>query len=271
MIAHYDKNHIFFWWLISYFFYFVFRLFWFIFQKKHIMTKIISWWFIFDFFYFVLVYFDIFFRKNALRSKSLNLFFQSTLKFWHRFEKLVLIVHYNRNHIFFLMIDFIFFLFRSRLSWHTFQKKRITIEIIEFIFSIYFDLFFKKKMYYSRKSNRSHSIQFLSNYFRNFLDFLFYSLLRWRQEQCYDKLQQNIKLFKFCSIFSIFFTFDFQFFLIECRIYDRNNHLKEVEIMTTNKNVMTNDEKSKNLIKKSKNLKENNVKFANVMINMIAN
>ena len=242
-------------------------------------------------------------QKNYCTSrKSRFLIFKiENSKFWHRFEKLVLIVHYDRNHIFFLIIDFIFFLFRfsfiliyfskethydrnhilmiyfrfflfcSRLSWHISQKKRITIEIIEFIFSVYFDLFSKKEMYYNRESNRSHSIQFLSNYFRNFFDFLFYFLLRWRQKQCYDKLQQNIKLLKFCSVFSIFFTFDFQFLLIECRVYDRNNHLKEIEIMTTDRNAMTNDEKSKNLIKKSKNLKENSVEFADAMINMIVN
>ena len=177
--------------------------------------------------------------------------------------------HYDRSRI--LVIYFRFLLFCSRLSWHISQREHITIRVIGFISSSTLTYFPKKKgMHYSRTPNRSHSIQFLGNYFRNSLDFLSYSLLRWRQEQCYDRLQQSTKSFKFCSVFLIFSTSDFQSLLIGCRAYGRGNHLEKVEIMTTGRNAMADDEKSKNLIRRSKNLRGDSVGPAGAMADMIA-
>ena len=164
-----------------------------------------------------------------------------------------------------------FFYFVFRLFWHISQKKRITIEIIEFIFSIYFDLFFK------RNALRSKSLM------------IYFFVLFW-QKQHYDKTSIRSNF----NSFSTFLIFDSQFILIKKRITieiiddlffrfiltktilrQNINSFKFYSVFSLQlrqmKTLWQMIKRSKNLTKKSKNLKRNNVEFANVIINMIAN
>ena len=154
-----------------------------------------------------------------------------------------------------LMIYFRFFLFCSRLFWHIFQKERITIEIIEFIFSIHFDLFIKR--------NALRSKQLLDDLFQTFL-ILFLSLL-WKKcimTECqfaqhsfsffdiFDlrlsillwktDLRSKSRLSQLLKLRSHFFDrFDRMRFMIE-NIVDKNTHLWQ---MTKNQRIWLRDQK----------------------------
>ena len=114
-----------------------------------------------------------------------------------------------------------FFYFVFRLFWHISQKKRITIEIIEFIFSVYFDLFIKKNALRSK----SLFFQLFWKFFlrqKSYLDNLFqisfilfhFILTHFSKKMFYDRTSNHSNF----DSFSTFLIFDFQFILIRKRI-----------------------------------------------------
>ena len=68
------------------------------------------------------------------------------------------------------------------LFWFIFQKKRITIEIIEFVFSIYFDLFIER----NALQQNIKSLEILSI---SLFTFYYYD----DRERCYDRRREDQK------------------------------------------------------------------------------
>ena len=145
------------------------------------MTEVILFFFFDDLFHIFLillfVYFDIFHKENALRSKSL--FFQLFWKFFLRqksyFDDLFQIsliwfrfilkkMHYDRMSIRSTFVQF-FRHFRFT-TFSFFLRDKFTVEIIEFVSSIYFDLFIKRNaLQQSIKSFEIFSISLFTFYY----------------------------------------------------------------------------------------------------------
>ena len=184
------------------------------------MTKIISWWFTSNF-SSILIYFS---KRKRITIEVI---------FW------------------WFISDFSYFAFR--LLWHISQRKRITIGIIEFISSIYFDLFIK------RNALRPKSL-FSQLFWKFFL----------RQKSYFDDLLQ-ISLISFRSILAkkhiTIEVIDDLFFQSILVYFSKETHYEERQIEMLWQMTL----RSKNLTKRSKNLERNSVSFANAMIVMIVN